>query len=51
MTETKSDNVFELISSNYYELTASEKKIADHIIANPDGGAYSMAQHGDIEFR
>ena len=36
MTETKSDNVFELISSNYYELTASEKKIADHIIANPE---------------
>lgn len=36
MTEIKSDNVFELISSNYYDLTASEKKIADHIIANPE---------------
>ena len=36
MTETQSDNVFELISSNYYDLTASEKKIADHITANPE---------------
>ena len=36
MTETQHDSVFELISSNYYDLTASEKKIADHITANPE---------------
>ena len=36
MAETQSDNVFELISSNYYDLTASEKKIADHITADPE---------------
>ncbi len=36
MAETQSDNVFELISSNYYDLTASEKKIADHISAEPE---------------
>ena len=33
MSENPSENVFELISNNYYELTASEKKIADYIIA------------------
>ena len=36
MAETQSDNVFELISSNYYDLTASEKKIADHITSDPE---------------
>ena len=36
MTEIPGDNVFELISSNYYDLTASEKKIADHITADPE---------------
>lgn len=36
MAENPSENVFELISSNYYELTASEKKIADYIIADPE---------------
>ena len=24
--------------------------VLDHMITTPDGGAYSMAQHGDIEF-
>lgn len=36
MSENTSENVFELISNNYYELTASEKKIADYIIADPE---------------
>lgn len=36
MSENPSENVFELISNNYYELTASEKKIADYIIADPE---------------
>ena len=36
MAENPSENVFELISNNYYELTASEKKIADYIIADPE---------------
>lgn len=31
-----SGNVFELISSNYYDLTVSEKKIADFITAFPE---------------
>ena len=36
MAEFPSENVFELISSNYYDLTASEKKIADFITADPE---------------
>ena len=36
MADNPSDNVFELISSSYYDLTAAEKKIADFITANPE---------------
>ena len=36
MADNPTENVFELISNNYYELTVSEKKIADYIIADPD---------------
>ncbi len=36
MQENPSENVFELISSCYYDLTAAEKKIADFITANPE---------------
>lgn len=32
-------------------LSALGIHILDHMITTPDGGAYSMAQHGDIEFR
>lgn len=33
-------NIFEIISSEYYVFTPSEKKIADFILANQDGLAY-----------
>ena len=36
MAENQSENVFELISNNYYNLTSSEKKIADYIISEPE---------------
>ena len=36
MSENPNENVFELISSHYYDLTSSEKKIADYIITNPE---------------
>ena len=36
MSDVLNENVFELISNNYYDLTVSEKKIADYIIADPD---------------
>jgi len=36
MQDNPHENVFELISHNYYELTTAEKKIADYIIANPE---------------
>ena len=36
MSENPSENVFELISNHYYDLTSSEKKIADYIITNPE---------------
>ncbi len=36
MSDILNENVFELISNNYYDLTVSEKKIADFIIADPD---------------
>lgn len=36
MQDNPHENVFELISQNYYELTTAEKKIADYIIADPE---------------
>lgn len=36
MADILNENVFELISNNYYDLTVSEKKIADYIIADPE---------------
>ena len=36
MTENANTNVFELISSQYYDLTTAEKKIADLIISDPE---------------
>ena len=36
MADNLNENVFELISKNYYELTASEKKIADFITDDPE---------------
>ena len=36
MPETANINVFELISSHYYDLTTAEKKIADLIISDPE---------------
>lgn len=34
---TENDNIFERISGEYYNLTASEKKLADYILANQSG--------------
>jgi DNA-binding MurR/RpiR family transcriptional regulator len=36
MQENPNENVFELISSHYYDLTISEKKIADFITDDPE---------------
>ena len=36
MQTNPQDNVFELISNNYYDLTTAEKKIADYIISDPE---------------
>ena len=45
MSEYQHENVFEIISSYYYDLTISEKKIADFIIAYPE----SVQQSGISE--
>ncbi len=44
----ETNNVFEIISQEYYSFTASEKKLADYILSNQDGIAYlSISQLAD----
>ncbi len=45
---SETNNVFEIISKEYYSFTASEKKLADYILSNQDGIAYlSISQLAD----
>ncbi len=45
---TETNNVFEIISQEYYSFTVSEKKLADFILSNQDGIAYlSISQLAD----
>lgn len=44
----ETNNVFEIISQEYYSFTVSEKKLADYILSNQDGIAYlSISQLAD----
>jgi DNA-binding MurR/RpiR family transcriptional regulator len=44
----ENNNIFEIISHEYYAFTAAEKKLADHILANQDGIArLSISQLAD----